>query len=263
MESFREQVNKDAMDDLHSDLMDFDVDFDGIPQADQPPHAEEVEEEVERRTRIEEVEDEDRIWMRFIQSYPGQVATTLGEARSMFHSIRAEQEALGLDPWAPFADEEEWGLVKWLIARVGQTAIDEFLKLPIVSRHSTLQLLSRLTIIAFQTSYMKPSFKSKYTLMKAIDKLPHRTEWKLKRITVEGNLLMNGQPDCEELELWLRDPVDCIRELFGNPEFNGTVSYAPERVFVDEEGKTRRFDEMWTGDWWWEMQVSWVPPFGV
>jgi hypothetical protein len=103
---------------------------------------------------------------------------------------------------------------------------------------------------------MKTSFKSKYTLMKALDKLPHGTEWKLKRITVEGNLLMNGQPDCEELKLWLRDPVNCIRELFGNPEFNGTVSYAPEQVFVDEEGKTRRFDEMWTGNWWWEMQVS-------
>ena len=25
---------------------------------------------------------------------------------------------------------------------------------------------------------------------------------------------------------------------------------------MDKEGKTRRYDEMWTGKWWWETQVS-------
>lgn len=70
-------------------------------------HAPEVQ-----QARVEDVEDEDQVWMRFIQSYPGQVAKTLGEAQTMFDGIRAEQEALGLDPWAPFADEEEWALVK-------------------------------------------------------------------------------------------------------------------------------------------------------
>ncbi|KAG1867160.1 hypothetical protein DFJ58DRAFT_714433 [Suillus subalutaceus] len=154
----------------------------------------------------------------------------------MFHDIRAQQEAQGLDPWAPFADTEEWGLVKWLVSRVGQNAIDEFMKLPITSRLNT-------------------SFTSKYTLMKAIDQLPRGTEWQLKRINVEGNKLTNdGHCETEDLELWLRDPVDCICELMANPEFDRMVSYAPERVFADAEGKTRRFDEMWTGNWWWEMQ---------
>ncbi|KAG1770175.1 hypothetical protein EDD22DRAFT_977202 [Suillus occidentalis] len=169
-----------------------------------------------------EVKDEHHVWMRFVQSYPGQVVKTLGEAESMFHSIRAKQVALGLDLWVPFADEEEWVLVKWLIARVGQMVINEFLKLPI-------------------THHMKTSFTSKYTLMKAVDQLPHGTKWKLKRITVEGNVVSNGgQCESEELELWLQDPVDCIHELMGNLEFEDVVVYAPER--------------MWTGDWWWEMQ---------
>lgn len=83
---------------------------------------------------LEEVEDEERTWMRFIHSFPGQVAQKLGQAETMFQDIRAQQEAQGLDPWAPFTDEEEWGLVKWLVSRVGHTAIDEFLKLPIVSQ---------------------------------------------------------------------------------------------------------------------------------
>ncbi|KAG1792002.1 uncharacterized protein HD556DRAFT_1432737 [Suillus plorans] len=193
---------------------------------------------------VEEVEDEERVWMRFIQTYPGQVARTLGQAETLFESIRVEQEALGLDPWAPFADEEEWGLVKWLIARVGQMAIDEFFKLPI-------------------TGHMNTSFTSKYTLMKAVDQLPRGTEWMLKKITVKGNIVSNsGQWESEELELWLRDPVDCIRELMGNSEFKNMVSYTPERVFADEEGKTCMFDEMWTGEWWWEMQGR-LPPGAV
>ncbi|KAG1852292.1 hypothetical protein DFJ58DRAFT_906413 [Suillus subalutaceus] len=143
------------------------------------------------------------MWMRFVQSYPGQVAQTLGCAESMFHDIRAQQEAQGLDPWAPFADTEEWGLVKWLVSRVGQNAIDEFMKLPIQS-------------ISF----------------------PAGTEWQLKRINVEGNKLTNdGHCETEDLELWLRDPVDCICELMANPEFDRMVSYAARE-----------------SNWWWEMQ---------
>lgn len=59
----------------------------------------------------------------------------------------------------------------------------------------------------------------------------------------------------EELELWRRDPVECVQELIGNPAFLESMSFAPETVYEDEGGKTRVFDEMWTGDWWWEMQV--------
>jgi Plavaka transposase len=60
----------------------------------------------------------------------------------------------------------------------------------------------------------------------------------------------------EEMELWRRDPVECIRELIGNPTFKDLLAYAPEQAFQDEEGNIRIFDEMWTGDWWWDLQVS-------
>ena len=36
------------------------------------------------------------------------------------------------------------------------------------------------------------------------------------------------------------------------------MAYAPEKVYTDKEGLNRRYDEMWTGDWWWEMQVSYA-----
>lgn len=59
----------------------------------------------------------------------------------------------------------------------------------------------------------------------------------------------------ETLELWRRNPVDCIKELFGNPAFKKVMRYSPERHFADKEAEIRVYDEMWTADWWWEMQV--------
>ena len=44
--------------------------------------------------------------------------------------------------------------------------------------------------------------------------------------------------DSEELELWLHDPVACIRELIGNPAFNGDISYVLEKVYADHQGRT-------------------------
>jgi len=59
----------------------------------------------------------------------------------------------------------------------------------------------------------------------------------------------------EDLELWIRDPVECIKELIGNPAFRDVMKYAPEKHYEDREGQHKRIDEMWTAEWWWELQV--------
>lgn len=101
--------------------------------------------------------------------------------------------------------------------------------------------------------------------MKLIDELPTGPEWTCRLIQVHGDVRPvenNGVGDpqvlddeSEELELWMRDPVACIQELIGNPAFHRNLAYAPEKIFVDQEGQNRRYDEMWTGDWWWKTQV--------
>lgn len=35
------------------------------------------------------------------------------------------------------------------------------------------------------------------------------------------------------------------------------MAYAPEQVYKDKEGKVRIYDEMWTANWWWDLQVKW------
>lgn len=60
----------------------------------------------------------------------------------------------------------------------------------------------------------------------------------------------------EKLELWRRDPVECVKELMGNPALKDSIQYAPGKQYTDAEGKNRVYEEMWTGDWWWETQVQ-------
>ncbi|EIW86022.1 hypothetical protein CONPUDRAFT_45251 [Coniophora puteana RWD-64-598 SS2] len=171
--------------------------------------------------------------------------------KTMFEDIRDEQVALGLDPWAPFADNAEWELASWLFKRVGKTAIDDFLKLPIV----------RPFVNAHARERLGTSYKSAYLLFKQIDQLPRGADWKLKRIEVRGKETdEEGNTLTEDLELWYRDPVECIKTLLANPTLKDSMAYEPEHVYDDKEAKVRRYDEMWTGDWWWETQVRRVPP---
>ena len=65
----------------------------------------------------------------------------------------------------------------------------------------------------------------------------------------------NGDHRIETLELWHRDPIECIAELLGNPYFRGKQQYAPRHVFRNKDGTNWEFGEMWTADWWWEIQV--------
>ena len=92
--------------------------------------------------------------------------------------------------------------------------------------------------------------------MKKVDKLPIGPEWRCSIIDITGDQLdEDGNAMTEHLELWHRDPVECVKGLIGNPAFKEFISYVPERVFMDDEGQVRVFDEMWTGNWWWDTQV--------
>ena len=105
----------------------------------------------------------------------------------------------------------------------------------------------------------KPTFTSNYPFQQKINKLHTGAQWECKIIKTTGDLQdEDGHLLTEDNELWIRDPVECIRELIGNPAFRDYVAYGCQQVFVDKEGTTRRYDEMWTGEWWWKTQVSHV-----
>jgi hypothetical protein len=101
------------------------------------------------------------------------------------------------------------------------------------------------------------SFHNNYTFYKKVDQLPTGPEWMCDIVTITGDIVdENGVRMEENVEVWRRDPVECVKELMGNPAFKNNMSYVAEHIYLDKGGKVRIFDEMWTGDWWWDTQVS-------
>ncbi|KAF5377941.1 hypothetical protein D9615_006759 [Tricholomella constricta] len=178
-----------------------------------------------KRPRVEEVEDEGEPQLeprctRYVKEYPLPAGQWIRQAKSSFELLLERQVAAGKAIWEPFASEDEWQLAMWLMKNASQKSTDEYLKLPI-----------------------------------KVDALPTGPEWKCDIVKVQGDQVdEDGEMMEENLELWMRDPVECIRELMGNPAFREFMAFAPEQVFTDEACSERIFDEMWTADWWWKIQ---------
>lgn len=199
---------------------------------------------------------------RYIEHFPEEylAGATWGNCKPLYEYINEEQEKEGTSRWSPFEDEEEWLLAEWLIRNVGQKQTDVFLKLPIVS------FFFKLAVFVINEQQIQNrtrlTYKNNQNFLKRIDSLPTQaSQWTCDIITSTGDQLTDdGEPvPPERLELWRRDPVECMKELMGNPIFKESLEYAPHKQFLDEEGNIRVFEEMWTGDWWWNTQVK-LPP---
>ncbi|KAG1781874.1 hypothetical protein EV702DRAFT_1184927 [Suillus placidus] len=136
-----------------------------------------------------------------------------------------------------YVAREEWGLAEWLVKSLGQTRTDDFLKLPITQNRT------------------KPSFHNNQSFLQKVDELPHGAAWSCKKVKVQGNKTdEKGQMLHEDVELWARDPVECVKELIGNPLFHDHMVYAPARAYKDPAGLHQVIDDMWTVDWWCDKQ---------
>ncbi|KAF8597068.1 hypothetical protein BDV93DRAFT_610591 [Ceratobasidium sp. AG-I] len=85
--------------------------------------------------------------------------------------------------------------------------------------------------------------------MAAIDRLPHGPAWKAVTLKVtEGD-------NSRVVVVYFRDIIEVLRDLIGNTRFKAHMRYAPERHWTSRARRKRVFGEMWTGDWWWNMQA--------
>ena len=167
-----------------------------------------------------------------------------------------------MELWSPFSNEEEWELAKWLTTSgVSQARIDEFLKLSIVSAIVQLETHLRCSYNSQKTrERSKPSYHNKCAFLDKIDALPDVPRWTCVVFEIVGDRVdvrdASGERKLtEEVELWRKDPVECIKELIGNPAFEKHMRFKPEQVFSDAECKNKKFDNMWTCEWWWDLQV--------
>jgi len=65
----------------------------------------------------------------------------------------------------------------------------------------------------------------------------------------------------EVLEFYARNIIECLRALWGDPDFDGDLIFEPERLYADEEKKSQIYHDMNTGKWWWDTQVEILSSF--
>ncbi|KAF8188308.1 hypothetical protein K438DRAFT_1907473 [Mycena galopus ATCC 62051] len=177
----------------------------------------------------------------YSQSFPASrgAGKPYGPSKTLFEKIRDDQILMGCEILGPFADEEEWELAKWLIKNVGHSQTETFLKLPII------------------TDRVKPTFNKKKTFLQDIDSLPIGGRWRCEHISVEGDIVdENDKFKTEVAELWFRDPVECVKELIGNPAFKHVIDYAPSKLYNHPSGEkgSEVINEMSSARWWWKIQ---------
>ena len=82
---------------------------------------------------------------------------------------------------------------------------------------------------------------------KKIDTLPMLCpKFRREEVTVDG----------ETFEIFYRDILDCIAEIYGRHSLVPHLKFKPERHYVDPDMTTRIYGDSHTGKWWWEVQVS-------
>ncbi|KAF8527227.1 hypothetical protein JB92DRAFT_2805596 [Gautieria morchelliformis] len=181
-----------------------------------------------------------------VEVFPGPAGEAHAHGTTRFDLLHETQRNPGRSLYEPFADQEEWELTQTLMTSgMSFTNMDKLLKLPIVS-------------LTCMTTRMQTSFTNKRTLLAKVDALPPSgPEFLCESITVHGDVKdANGEYMVEELELFYQDPVECVRELMGNPAFHEVLHYVPEHIFEDEKRTEHIYNEMWMADWWWDLQVS-------
>jgi hypothetical protein len=93
------------------------------------------------------------------------------------------------------------------------------------------------------------SYKNARELNKIIDcKISTgRPPFQTHDITVSGELVT----------LHARNIIECVKALYGDPDFARFLIFKPERHYHIRAGgmRHRMYHDMHTADWWWEIQV--------
>ncbi|KAN0103997.1 hypothetical protein V8E52_011427 [Russula decolorans] len=155
---------------------------------------------------------------------PGAPIPGVPQGRSSYELFQVTQEGI----WAPFRSQRDWDIARWTKTHsTTSSAVADLLAIPEVP--DTLGL----------------SYHTVKELNDLIDhKLPGRPSFRRKELII-------GQ---ERLEFYCRDVLECIRSLFGDPQYAEDLVFAPERHYTSRERKSRLYHEMYTCDWWWTIQ---------
>ncbi|KAF7795494.1 hypothetical protein EIP86_006656 [Pleurotus ostreatoroseus] len=146
---------------------------------------------------------------------------------------RYEANAHSTDnPWHPFSSELEWKIAKWAKeSDTGDNSLNKLLSIPGVVEGLGL------------------TFRNARALNQRIDHdLPNAPEWIRRSVQLDAG----GQP----VDLYYRNILECLDNLYSNPQFADTMHFVPERHFTDETKASRMYRGVHTGDWFWKRQTQ-------
>ncbi|KAG1837532.1 hypothetical protein C8R48DRAFT_622793, partial [Suillus tomentosus] len=89
------------------------------------------------------------------------------------------------------------------------------------------------------------SYKNSRELNKIIDKqLPSHPKFRCEQIVIAG----------EAFVIFYRDVIECVKALYGDPDFANFSVFALEHHYADKEQTVWLYYDMHTGKWWWDTQ---------
>lgn len=95
------------------------------------------------------------------------------------------------------------------------------------------------------------SFASGQGMRDMIGRLPNpRVMWKHVEVIPESGTT------ADPVFLCYRDPIAAVRSLLDRPALQDHLTFTPVRKWSDRDSGKRCYDEIFTGDWAWETQVS-------
>ncbi|KAF7358258.1 hypothetical protein MVEN_00874900 [Mycena venus] len=205
------------------------IDNEQLPGLENPDTTGSDEEEQTFPTWEERAEGEDQVWRKpiIVEFTDRDAGAPLRRGEPGYESYKAKLA----DPnniWAPFTSKLDWELAKWAKLRgPGSTAFTDLLKIGGITERLGL------------------SYKNSRELNNIVDKsLPGRPRFKRREIIVGG----------EVYDVYFCDILECVKVLFGDPEFVAHLKVAPERHYADEDKTVRLYHDMHTGKWWWATQ---------
>jgi len=161
-------------------------------------------------------------------------------------AYEALQEMNANTPWAPFTSQLDWEVARWAKMRSRtSTAVTELLVIPGVCVSCT-----QITMHLIQEMKVVEALNLLFHTVKEINekinsKLPACPNFLCKEVSF-------GE---ERLEFYYRDVMKCIRVIYSDLQFTQDLVFAPERHYTNQECMCCIYDEMYTCDWWWKVQV--------
>ncbi|KAG8939996.1 hypothetical protein FRC03_005855, partial [Tulasnella sp. 419] len=150
--------------------------------------------------------------------------------QTAYDAWKARQDST--NPYHPFKNKLDWEVSKWAKQNgPTSTALDKLLSFP-----SVVEALGL-------------SFKNTHELNQIIDNgLPKVPIWRTFKLQMDDG--------SKEYEVYFCQPLECLVALYSNPAFADKMVFAPEKQWADEEKCSRLYNEMNTGDWWWQKQKA-------